>query len=51
MGWDDLLEQEMGTHSTVLAWETPWTVEAGGLQSQRVRHPRVTERAFRSSWK
>ena len=39
--WDDPLEKEMATHSSVLAWETPWTEEEpGGLQSidlQRIR--------------
>ena len=37
----DLLEKEMATHSSVLAWEIPWTEEPGRLQSmvlQRVRH-------------
>ena len=41
LGWDDLLEKEMETHSSILAWEIPWTEEPGGLQSmgsQRVRH-------------
>ena len=40
-GWEDPLEKEMGTHSSILAWRTPWTEEPGGLQfmdSQRVRH-------------
>ena len=35
------LEKEMATHSSILAWEIPWTEEPGGLQSvesQRVRH-------------
>ena len=35
------LEQETATHSSILAWKIPWTVEPGGLQyigSQRVRH-------------
>ena len=27
------LEKEMATHSSILAWETPWTEEPGGLQS------------------
>jgi len=27
------LEKEMGTHSSILAWRTPWTEEPGGLQS------------------
>ena len=41
LGWEDLLEKEMATHSSILAWEIPWTEEPGGLWSigsQRVRH-------------
>ena len=30
---EDPLEEEMSTHSSILAWEVPWTEEAGGLQS------------------
>ena len=40
LGWVDPLENEMATHSSVLAWEIPWTEEPGGLESirsQRVR--------------
>jgi len=33
LGWEDPLEKEMATHSGILAWETPWTEEPGGLQS------------------
>ena len=33
LGWDDSLEKEMVTHSSILAWEIPWTEEPGGLQS------------------
>ena len=33
LDWEDPLEEEMATHSSILAWETPWTEEAGGLQS------------------
>ena len=32
-GWEDPLEKEMATISTILAWEIPWTEEPGGLQS------------------
>ena len=32
LGWDDALEKEMAAHSSVLAWEIPWTEEPGGLQ-------------------
>ena len=38
---EDLLEKGMATHSSILAWEMPWTEEPGGLQSmgsQIVRH-------------
>ena len=41
LGWEDPLEREMATCSSILAWEIPWTEEPGGLQSmgsQRVRH-------------
>ena len=41
LGWENPLEEEMATHSSVLAWRIPWTEEPGGLQSmrsQRVRH-------------
>ena len=41
LGWEDLLEKEMATHSSILAWRIPWTEESGKLQSmglQRVRH-------------
>ena len=33
LGWEDLLKKEMATHSSMLAWEIPWTEELGGLQS------------------
>ena len=32
-GWGRSLEKEMVTHFSILAWETPWTEEPGGLQS------------------
>ena len=41
-----LLEKEMATHSSMLAWEIPWMEEPGGLQtmeSQRVRLDLVTK--------
>ena len=31
LGWEDLLEKEMVTHSSILAWRIPWTEEPGGL--------------------
>ena len=33
LGQEDTLEEEMATHSSILAWEIPWTEEPGGLQS------------------
>ena len=39
--WEDPLEKEMAPYSSILAWETPWTEEPGGLPSvglQRVEH-------------
>ena len=41
LGQEDLLEKEMATHSSILAWKIPSTEEPGRLQSvesQRVRH-------------
>ena len=38
LGWEDPLEKEMATLSSILAWRIPWTEEPGGLQLQRVRH-------------
>ena len=41
LGGEDPLEKEMAAHSSILAWEIPWTEDPGGLQSmglQRVRH-------------
>ena len=34
LNWEDPLEKEMATHSTILAWEILWTEEPGGLQSK-----------------
>ena len=41
LGWEDPLEKEMATHSSILAWRIPWIEEPGKLQSmglQRVSH-------------
>ena len=41
LGWEDLLEKEMATHSSILPWKIPWMEEPGRLQTmglQRVRH-------------
>ena len=45
LGQEDLLEKEKATHSSILAWKIPWTVEPGRLQSrglQRVGHDGAT---------
>ena len=41
LNWEDSLEQEITTHSSILAWKIPWMEQPGGLQSmgsQRIRH-------------
>ena len=41
LGQEDLLEKEIATHSSILAWRIPWTEETGGLQPmvwQRIGH-------------
>ena len=41
LGWEDPVEKETATHSSILAWRIPWTEEPGGLQSlglHRVEH-------------
>jgi len=43
LGWEDLLEEEMATHSSILAWKIPWTEEPGGLQSLGLKESDMTE--------
>ena len=41
LGWEDSLEEDMATHSIILAWRISWAEEPGGVQSlgsKRVRH-------------
>ena len=48
LGWEDPLEEEMAMHSSIPAWEIPWTEEPGGLQSvgsPRVGHDWATSRS------
>ena len=50
LGGEDSLEKQMATHSSILAWETPWTEKPGGLQSmgsQRAGHDLGTEQQRR----
>ena len=44
LGWEDLLEEEMATHASILAWEVPWREEPGGLQSMGHKGSDTTER-------
>ena len=44
LGWEDPLEKEMATHSSILAWRIPWTEEPGGLQSTGHKESNTTER-------
>ena len=46
LGWEDPLEKEMTTHSSILVWEIPWTEEPGGYNPwgrRRVGHDLVTK--------
>ena len=46
LGWEEVLEKAMANHSSILAWEIPWTEEPGGLRSmglQRVGQDLVTD--------
>ena len=44
LGWEDPLEKEMATHSSILAWRIPCTEELGGLQSMGRKESDTTER-------
>ena len=43
LGQEDLLEEEMATHSSILPWEMPWTGETGRLQSMGSQESDMTE--------
>ena len=42
-GWEDPLEEEMATHSSILAWRIQWTEETGGIQSMGLQRADMTE--------
>ena len=44
LGQEDPLEEEMATHSSILAWRIPWAEEPGGLQSMGSQESDMTER-------
>ena len=43
LGWEDPLKKEMATHSSITAWEIPWTEEPGGLQSMGLKELDMTK--------
>ena len=43
LGQEDPLEEEMATHSSIFAWEIPWTEEPGGLQSVGLQESDMAE--------
>ena len=43
LGQEDPLEKEMATHSSILAWEIPWTEEPGRLQSTECKESDTTD--------
>ena len=45
LGQEDLLEEEMATHPSILAWKIPWIKEPGGLQSKGLQESDTTEHA------
>ena len=49
LGQEDPLQKETATHSSVLAWEVPWTEEPGGLQSTGSQESDTTEQLNNSS--
>ena len=48
LGWDDPIEEEMATHSSILAWRIPRTEGPGGLQSTGSQKSDTTERLSRT---
>ena len=49
--WDDPLEEGMATHSSVLAWRTPWTEEPGGLQFRGRKSQTRLKRLHTQAWR
>ena len=43
LGWEDSVEKEMATHSSILAWEIPWAEEPGRLQSMGLQESDTTQ--------
>ena len=49
LSWEDPLEKEMATHSSILAWKIPWTVETDGLESRGSQESDMTSELNSSS--
>ena len=43
LGWEDLLQKEMATHSSILAWKTPWTIAHQSPLSMGILQARILE--------
>ena len=43
LGWEDSLEKEMATRSSIFAWEIPWTEDPGGLPSMGCKESDTNE--------
>ena len=50
MGWEDLLEKEMATHSSILAWKIPWAEEPGRLESTGLQSVLESEETYQSGF-
>ena len=46
LGQEDPLEEEMATHSSIIAWEIPWTEEPAGLQSAGLQNSRTKQQLY-----
>ena len=44
LGWEDPLEEDIATHSSILAWRVPWTEELGGYSPWGCKESDMTER-------
>ena len=50
LGWEDPLEEEIVTHSSIFAWKIPWTEEPGGLQPMGLKSWTLSKHAQFSSY-
>ena len=49
LGWEDPLEKDMATHSSILAWKIPWTEEPGRPQSMELQESDMTQRLHQAT--